>query len=112
MSRPAVLFGVLMACAGLARAGSPSDFLPYDPEKALSEVEREQRVKAVEPGLSPDQVRRLIGAPRHTGRQILYHHCLEQWLYDSTFAVRLEFDCPRGQEPRLLSVQALGPGGR
>lgn len=92
----------------LAAAPAP-DFPPFDQGKPLPEAERPGRLAAVEPGLSPDQVRRLIGQPRAICWQILYHRCLEQWLYDSIFPVRLEFDCPRGQEPRLLSVQPLNP---
>ncbi len=81
-----------------------------DADSPPSEVDCAQRLAAVEPGISPDRVRRLIGAPRAVSRQILYHRCLEQWLYSSPFSVRLEFDCPRGQEPRLLSVQPLDAG--
>ncbi len=87
---------------GLASA-APSP----DADPPPTEVDRAQRLAAVEPGLSPEQVRRLIGAPHNVSRQILYHRCLEQWLYASPYSVRLDFDCPRGQEPRLLSVHPL-----
>lgn len=93
--------------AGLTLAAPSAESPQPDLDQPPSEVERAQRMAAVEPGLSPDQVRRLIGAPRATSRQVLYHRCLEQWLYAPPFSVRLEFDCPRGQEPRLLSVQPL-----
>jgi len=101
------LVGGCFLLAGLASAAAPAESTPPGADQPLSEVERAQRLTAVEPGLSPDQVRRLIGAPRATSRQVLYHRCLEQWLYESPFSVRLEFDRPRGQEPRLLSVQPL-----
>jgi hypothetical protein len=111
-------FGCLAAilCAafllsGRARAGDPPGLPRFDPDKPLSQTEREQRLSALAPGLNPEQVQTLIGAPRHTCRQILYHRSVEQWLYDSTFPVRLVFDCPRGQEPRVQRVQPLAPGG-
>lgn len=53
-------------------------------------------------GMTPQQVRQLVGAPKHISRQIFYHHHREQWLYDAASPVRLTFDCPRGQKPQLL----------
>jgi hypothetical protein len=111
MPRRILLVVVLIAAGVGARAAPPTDLPPYDPDKPLPDAERERRINAVEIGLSPNQVRLLIGAPRHVSRQVLYHRCLEQWIYDSTFPVRLEFEYPRGQEPRLQSVQWLGPPG-
>ena len=99
----------ILALVGWAMAAPTPDLPALGPDKPLPEAERARRLAAVEPGLSPDQVRRLIGAPRSVCRQILYRRCLEQWQYDSTFPVRLEFDCPRGQEAHLLSVQPLSP---
>ena len=116
MSPPAfrilVVLGCLLGLApGSARAVSPPDFPPLDPDRPLPQAEHDQRLAAVEPGLTPDQVRRLIGEPRHVCREILDHRYLEQWIYDARFPVRLEFDCPRGQEPRLQSVQPLAAPG-
>ncbi|HEY7327406.1 MAG TPA: hypothetical protein VH592_07200 [Gemmataceae bacterium] len=54
-------------------------------------------------GMTPDQVRKLVGAPKHIARQILYHHYREQWVYDAANPVRLTFDCPRGQKAQLLN---------
>jgi hypothetical protein len=102
---------LFIAAAPAARAASPVDFSPFDPAKPLSDAERDQRIAALDPGLSPDQVRRLIGPPQHIARQILYHRCLEQWVYGQDFPVCVEFDCPRGQEPHLQSVRLLGPAG-
>ena len=112
MFQRALFLCIFVAAAAAARAGQPADLAPYDPDKPLSDAERDQRRAALDPGLSPDQVRRLIGPPLHVARQILYHRCLEQWLYGAPFPVRVEFDCPRGQEPRLQSVQPLGGPGR
>jgi hypothetical protein len=59
------------------------------------------------PGLSQKEVLRLRGQPQHKARQILYRRYREQWVYDEPNAVRVEFDCVRGQEPRILTVQRL-----
>jgi hypothetical protein len=98
---------------GLATvAGEPQpDMLPaFDPDKPLPEAERAERLERVKPGLSPDQVRHLLGPPRSSARQILYHHAREQWVFEAPFSVRLEFEYVRGQEPRLLSVQPTAAG--
>lgn len=57
----------------------------------------------LESGMSPEQVRRLVGAPQRVARQILYQRYREQWIYLSPVPFRLTFDCPRGQPPVLLS---------
>jgi hypothetical protein len=101
-------WGALILLALLGPAQSASDLPPFDPAQPLSAAELAKRLAEVQPGLAPDAVQRLIGAPRSTCRQILYHRHLEQWLYDRPFSVRVEFDCLRGQEPRLQSVQAVG----
>lgn len=55
-------------------------------------------------GMTPEQVRQHVGAPKRIARQILYHRHVEQWVYDSPKAARLQFDCRRGQKPLLLWV--------
>lgn len=60
-------------------------------------------------GMTPEQVRQLVGAPKQIARQILYHRYREQWVYDASVPVRLTFDCPRGQKPQLLSYPEV-PG--
>src|SRR5262249_4517577 len=64
-------------------------------------------VAQLRPGLSQDAVVRLLGQPKRVARQILYRRYLEQWVYDGPKAVRVEFDCPRGQAPQVLSVFPL-----
>lgn len=63
-------------------------------------------------GMTPEQVRQLVGAPKRIARQILYHRYREQWLYDAPIPIRLTFDCPRGQKPELLVLPAQGMRGR
>jgi hypothetical protein len=58
-------------------------------------------------GMTPDQVRDLVGAPKLIARQILYHRYREQWVYDTSTPIRLTFDCSRGQLPQLLSLPRL-----
>jgi hypothetical protein len=66
-----------------------------DPAPAFAKLER---------GMTPEQVRQLVGAPKQIARQILYHRYREQWIYDPPISVRLTFDCRRGQKPQLLSL--------
>ncbi len=60
-------------------------------------------------GMTPAQVRAVLGPPRRVARQVLYHRYLEQWVYDAPHTLRVEFDCQRGQAARLVSA---GPEGR
>ncbi len=60
-------------------------------------------------GMTPEQVRQLVGAPKRIARQILYHRYREQWVYDAAVPMRITFDCPRGQNPQLLSYSEI-PG--
>jgi hypothetical protein len=57
--------------------------------------------------MSPDEVRRIVGSPKHIARQILYHRYREQWVYETSTPIRLTFDCVRGQKPQLLSPPDL-----
>ena len=61
------------------------------------------------PGMSQEEVRRLLGPPKQVARQILYRRYLEQWVYEGAGAVRIEFDCVRGKEPQILTVHPLTP---
>jgi hypothetical protein len=60
------------------------------------------------PGMTPVEVRKLLGPPQRVARQVLYHRYLEQWVYDAPAPVRVEFDCPSGQPARLVSVTSDG----
>jgi hypothetical protein len=93
-----------LGCATLAAA--PPDLERYDPAKPPPEAERLQRIDQVRAGISPAQVRHLLGGPQRVARQILYHRYFEQWLYDAPFHLRVEFDCRQGQEPQVVSVRS------
>jgi hypothetical protein len=56
-------------------------------------------------GMTAEQVREQVDPPKRIARQILYHRHVEQWIYDQPVAARLQFDCPRGQKPRLIWKQ-------
>jgi hypothetical protein len=101
-----VLLTTLSLSARPPQADTPS---PFDPDRPLTDLERAERLRRIQPGLSPDQVRQLLGPPGRTARQVLYHRAREQWLYDAPFSARLEFEYMRGQEPHLLSVQPVAP---
>jgi hypothetical protein len=82
---------------------------------ADNENEGEVRLRAfakLERGMTPEQVRRQVGAPKRIARQILYHRYREQWLYDTPSPICLTFDCPRGQMPELLAIPPLGARGK
>ncbi len=54
-------------------------------------------------GMTPEQVRSLVGSPKRISRQFFYHRYREQWVYDAPVSIRLTFDCWRGQKPELLT---------
>jgi hypothetical protein len=100
----------LLLMVGLASLTFLSADLPAEngkgdkaPVRAFDKLQR---------GMTPEQVRQLVGAPKRIARQILYHRYREQWLYDTPFPIRLTFDCPRGQKPELLVLPAQGGHGR
>lgn len=63
------------------------------------------------PGMTRDDVLRRLGPPKRIARQILYRRYLEQWIYEGLNPMRIEFDCVRGKEPHILTVQSLTPPG-
>ncbi len=56
-------------------------------------------------GLTPDDVRRLLGLPQKQTFQIVYRRQLEQWVYEQPSAVWLTFSCTKGHVHRLQAVQ-------
>jgi hypothetical protein len=74
-----------------------------DPDRPDAPVDLEK----LRPGTPQAEVLRRLGPPKHTARQILYRRYLEQWVYEGPNAVRIEFDCVRGKEPQILTVQPL-----
>jgi len=81
--------------------------LPITDRGFAAEETRGQAFAKLERGMTPEQVRERVGEPRRIARQILYHRHLEQWIYDSPFPARIQFDCPRGQMPQLVWKQTF-----
>jgi hypothetical protein len=60
-------------------------------------------------GLSAAEVRQRLGPPARVSRQILFRRHLEQWVYEEPKALRVEFNCVRGEEPVVCAVLQLPP---
>jgi hypothetical protein len=59
-------------------------------------------------GSSPEEVKdRLGGPPARVSRQVYQLRCEEQWHYGAPHHLRVTFDCPRGQKPRVTRVRSL-----
>ncbi len=93
---------------GLLLLGGGSNALLHSP-RVRAEQAPTPGVAALRLGLDPEQVRALLGRPGRVSRQIFSHHALEQWSYGSPHHVRLDFDCPRGQKPRLVNFRSNPP---
>lgn len=94
-----------VALAALALLGTPLAGFAAGKEK-----ERTNPAHAfakLRPGMTPEEVHKIVGAPKLISRQILYHRYREQWLYQWAVPLRLTFDCRRGQIPQLLYVPML-----
>jgi hypothetical protein len=63
-------------------------------------------------GSTPEQVHARLGQPGHVSRQIVADRCVEQWHYGPPHNLRVVFECPRGETPRLAQVRPARPAGR
>ena len=95
MALPLLVLSVLVAPLGPEIAG-------FEEKQAQAEDESVRDLAKLCSGMTPEQVRELVGAPRRIARQILYHRYREQWIYEVPLPLRLTFECRRGQKPRLL----------
>jgi hypothetical protein len=89
MSLRAAICSLALLSVGICAEGLARE----RPDSAFDKLQR---------GMTPEQVREQVGLPKRIARQILYHRHVEQWVYDQPVAARLQFDCPRGQKPRLV----------
>jgi hypothetical protein len=83
-------------------------------EKKLDDAQAGRRVrlnwiKDHAPGLTPDEVRRLLGSPQRNSFQIVYRRQVEQWIYEQPVPISLTFSCTKGQIPRLQAVHSVVP---
>jgi hypothetical protein len=76
-------------------------------KEAVTEVAQRLR-----PGMSPEEVKKLLGPPNRMARQVLYRRYLEQWIYDGTTPLTVEFSSLKGQDPQLLGVHDVSPAKR
>jgi hypothetical protein len=95
---PASYLFLMLLSSRVASSTAPADWEREDAPPSFAKLQR---------GMTPEQVRRIVGSPKYIARQILYHRYREQWLYDTPTPVRLTFDCPRGQKPQLLFLSGL-----
>lgn len=65
-----------------------------------------ERLDAIRKGMTPEEVRRLLGPPQRQAREILYRRYVEQWQYDDP-AGWVEFNCPKGEVPSVIAVHHL-----
>jgi hypothetical protein len=56
--------------------------------------------------MSLEEVRPLVGQPKHVYRQILFRRHLEQWQFDED-AGWVELNCIRGEAPYVLNSQSV-----
>jgi hypothetical protein len=59
---------------------------------------------AVRVGMTPGEVKKILGPPRSISRVVLWRRHLEQWHYDAPVRV-VEFNCVRGEAPVVSSIQ-------
>jgi hypothetical protein len=80
------------------------------PTDKVPPAERQQNMARIHAGMSADEVRKLLGSPDHTARQILDRRYVEQWSYDDPPGFWIELDCVKGQDPRVIGVHKPGDG--
>ena len=59
------------------------------------------RLRVGDPASVP---REWFGPPDRVARQILFRHHVEQWVYTDRISLRIEFDCPPGEEARIVRI--------
>jgi len=77
------------------------------PVKMTGEADVKHLLMALQPGLSEDRVRELLGPPKGMARQVLHLRYLEQWVYESPLQIRVEIDHSRSRQPQLLTVHLV-----
>ena len=60
---------------------------------------------------APEDVTAIFGPEtrKQMSRQVFYRRHREQWLIEQPVRLLVEFDCRKGQDPRLLSAQPWAP---
>jgi hypothetical protein len=73
------------------------------PRQAQRAADREPGARQIEPGMTPAQVRKILGEPKRIARQVLYRRYLEQWIYEDASHTVIEFDCVKGRLSRVIN---------
>jgi hypothetical protein len=73
------------------------------PRKAQRAADREPSPRQIETGMTPAQVRKILGEPKRIARQVLYRRYLEQWIYEDPAHTVVEFDCVKGRPSRVIN---------
>jgi hypothetical protein len=113
----------LLALAGLANDPESRSLrrkvfrLLSDQKQTATAAELEDLARRLAPVLpetarTPAEVSEVLGPPKRIARQILYRRYLEQWTYDAPLPLCVVFDCPKGHDPRVLSVHPPGAARR
>jgi hypothetical protein len=66
-------------------------------------------LESVRRGMTPDEVRQLLGPPPRIARQLVFGRYLEQWVYPPPTAARVEFLAERTGPPTVRAVRPSGP---
>ena len=98
---------LLSAIAVLVLVGWADTARSQEPGRALPQPSPAVEVTGLTPGMTQVEVRRRLGKPQQTARQILYRRYLEQWVYGPPHHLLIEFTCYRGQPPQIHTVHRL-----
>jgi hypothetical protein len=63
------------------------------------------------PGTPAAEAVQLLGKPQRVARQVLYRRCVEQWIYETPVALRIEVDCVHGRPSQILTVHPIRSTG-
>lgn len=85
---------VTLSPCHLIRAGHPEG------EPAWAQARQQ-----LQTGMTPEQARTILGPPQRIARQLLFQRYREQWVYLRPGRLRLDFECHKGQKPRLLHTR-------
>jgi len=91
---------------GLIRIGACFSFLLLFFPNSKADRPPAARLDNVRRGMTPDEVRPLVGMPQQISRQILFRRHLEQWHFEEPAGL-IEWNCQRGEIPHVLQAQKL-----
>src|SRR5260221_8080989 len=105
VSRLRLLFLMVLGCAFCTLRSAHSEPVP----RQIDGAERVRNLDRVKKDMPAKTVLEFYGTPDRKARQVLYRRYLEQWIYLEPEGLWVEFDCLKGQEPRVLDVHKPEP---